>query len=113
MPETYARVETTTDLDRLFAQSDQHDVVLFNHDPWCPISGRAIKEMNQVAHDVALIDVSRFHAITSAVAERTRVRHESPQVLILRRGQATWSASHFAITAESVNQAVSATDSDR
>jgi hypothetical protein len=36
------------------------------------------------------------------------VRHESPQVIVLRAGRAAWSASHFRITADAVRGALDA-----
>ncbi len=56
--------------------------------------------------EVALIDVRRFHRLGQAVARRTGVRHESPQVIVLRDGAAVWDADHRAITAEAVAEAV-------
>lgn len=104
MPDTYRRVETIADLDRLFRESDERVVVLFNHDPWCPISGRAFREMSKVECNVAIVDVSRARDVTAEIAQRTGVRHESPQVLVLHGGREVWNASHFAISAEAVDQ---------
>ena len=56
--------------------------------------------------DVVLIDVRRFHRLGQAVARRSGVRHESPQVLVLRDGAAAWDADHWRIMAEAVAAAV-------
>jgi bacillithiol system protein YtxJ len=50
--------------------------------------------------------VQSARELSRRVAEQTGIRHESPQAIILRNGQAVWSASHFDITAEAVEQAV-------
>jgi len=50
--------------------------------------------MMRLEADSPLSDVRRAHALSRAVAERTGVRHESPQVIVPRRGRAGWSASH-------------------
>jgi bacillithiol system protein YtxJ len=50
--------------------------------------------MMRLEADIPLIDVRRAHALSRAVEERTGVRHESPQVIVPRRGRAGWSASH-------------------
>jgi bacillithiol system protein YtxJ len=96
-------------LDDLLQRSQTETVILFNHDPWCPISGRAYKQMEQIDDDVTLVDVSQEKALTREIQSRTGVRHESPQVIILRDGQPAWSATHFAITADAV---LDATTSD-
>ena len=107
MPAEFIEVSSVDDLNTLFDQSATATVILYNHDPYCPISARAIREMQKVNDTVALIDVSRGQQLSSAIAERTGIRHESPQVIVLKGGHPTWNASHFAITAGAVEQATS------
>jgi bacillithiol system protein YtxJ len=57
--------------------------------------------------NVDLVDVASRHDIVRAIEARTGVRHESPQVLLLRHRQTVWSASHFAITAAAMTKAAS------
>jgi bacillithiol system protein YtxJ len=92
-------------LDDLLDQSRTETVILFNHDPYCPISARAFSQMEQLGDEVMLVDVSRERTLTGEIQSRTGVRHESPQVIVLRDGQPTWSASHFQITTEAVQTA--------
>lgn len=97
-------------LDDLLEQSRTETVVLFNHDPHCPISARAFSQMEQVGNEVMLVDVSRERSLTREIQGRTGVHHESPQVIVLRDGQPAWSASHFAITTDAVQDATNAAD---
>lgn len=94
-------------LDTLLERSQSKAVILFNHDPYCPISARAYGQMEQLDEDVVLIDVSRERSLTREIQGRTGVRHESPQVIVLRDGRPTWSASHFQITTDAVEEAAS------
>ncbi len=97
-------------LEALIERSRQAPVVLFKHSLTCPISAFAYSEMLRLAPDVAkataLVVVQRARAVSSEIAARTSVRHESPQAIILRNGTAVWSASHYDITAEAVEGAV-------
>ncbi len=93
-------------LDPLFAASRTTPTLLFLHDPGCPISRAAYKEVMRLDGEVPLLDVRGARALTRAVEERTGVRHESPQIFVLSGGQAVWSASHYAITTEAVANAV-------
>lgn len=93
-------------LDALFARSAEEPVLLLNHDPWCPISARALAEVRLLDEQVAVVDVSRDHALTREIERRTHVRHESPQLFILLAGQANWSASHLAVTASATAAAL-------
>jgi len=99
---TFVRVSDDSELDRLFDQSHENSVVLYLHDPYCPISARAYDRVTDAGGDVHLIDVSRQHALNRAVEQRTGVRHESPQVFVLRDGKPVWYASHNRISTESL-----------
>lgn len=91
--------------DELLARSHDAPVILFKHSTTCPISAAAYKEMAEVQSPVALVVVQRARDVSREVEARTGVRHESPQTIILRDGQAKWSASHWNITAEAVARA--------
>ncbi len=93
-------------LEHLFARSQDTPVLVFNHDRGCPISATAYIQMLRLGRDIPLIDVTREEDITHTLAQRTGVKHESPQVIVLRYGRAVWSASHFAITPGAVEQAL-------
>lgn len=93
-------------LGQLLDRSHQAPVLLFKHDTACPISAAAHREMSQLAEAVSLIDVNSADDVSREIETRTGVRHESPQVLILRNGDAVWSASHYNITAATVAEAM-------
>ena len=80
-------------------------VLLFLHDPSCPASVAAHREVARLGGEVALVDVARAHDVKRAIEDRTGVRHASPQVIVLHGGRVLWSASHFAITAAAVERA--------
>jgi bacillithiol system protein YtxJ len=93
-------------LERLVESSNSGPVIIFKHSVTCPISAHAYREMSQMGGEVALVVVQKARDVSSAVEERTGVRHESPQAIVLRNGRAVWSASHFDITSDAVEQAV-------
>jgi bacillithiol system protein YtxJ len=62
--------------------------------------------MSEVANEVSLVVVQRARDVSSEIASRTGVRHESPQAIVLRNGEAVWSASHYDITSDAVEQAL-------
>jgi bacillithiol system protein YtxJ len=51
-----------------------------------------------------LVDVRAERPQSQLIAARAGVRHESPQIIILRRGSAVWSASHGDITAGAIQR---------
>ncbi len=95
-------------LDQLFAASLTTPQVLFLHDPGCPLSlwaAHAVKQLHELDR-VAVLDVSRHQPLGRLVEQRTGVRHASPQLLLLRGGEAVWSASHGRIHAAAVRDAL-------
>jgi bacillithiol system protein YtxJ len=112
MNEMSGRLENIDDLEKAFRRSDDEPVVLFNHDPWCPVSARAHRLMSAIPQPIALVDVSQSRDLTSEIARRTGIRHESPQVLVVRNREARWSSSHSAITVEGVVAAMQSAESD-
>lgn len=101
----FVAVGDTEGLDNLFEASNEGPVVLFLHDPYCPISARAHRQVQSAGGLVHLVDVSRQHELNRVIEERTGVRHESPQAFVLRHGRPIWFASHCAIITEGVASA--------
>lgn len=93
-------------LDELFTLSYSKPVVIFKHSMTCPISSNAYEQMSQLDHEVSLIVVQRARDLSRELETRTGVRHESPQAIILRNGQAVWNASHWRVTRDAVEQAL-------
>lgn len=93
---------TTQECDALFG----HELtIVFKHSPTCPISlfaHREVMRFRKAQPDalVFLVSVRRACDVARHIAERTGVRHESPQIVVLRRGVVVAAASHDEITAE-------------
>jgi monothiol bacilliredoxin len=95
-------------LEELINNSNSRPVVIFKHSNSCPISAVAYREMEDMDGDVSLIEVQSARDVSLEIASRTGVRHESPQVIVLRDGKAVWNASHFDVKARDVAEAVQA-----
>ncbi|MCA1621710.1 MAG: bacillithiol system redox-active protein YtxJ [Acidobacteria bacterium] len=106
METNFSPVSDAAALEELFARSHEEPVLLFKHSDACPISARAYGQMEQVKTPVSIVVVQQSRDLSREVAERTGVRHETPQALVLRNGRAVWNASHFDITSDVVEQAV-------
>jgi bacillithiol system protein YtxJ len=106
METNFSPVSDAAALEELFARSHTEPVLLFKHSNACPISARAYREMAGVTTPVSIVVVQQSRNVSREVEQRTGVRHETPQALVLRNGRAVWNASHFDITADVVEQAV-------
>jgi bacillithiol system protein YtxJ len=110
----YNRLTSVAELDPLFADSGERPVLFFKHSLTCPISGAAFREYERFLEEqpeggdtvFTLVEVQNAREVSNAIAERTGVRHESPQALLLRDGEVTWHASHWSIKANELAGAV-------
>jgi bacillithiol system protein YtxJ len=106
MENRFVPVNDRQELEQLITRSHDAPVLLFKHSSTCPISATAYKEMTKLARDIALVVVQSSRDVSRAIEARTGIRHESPQALVLRRGEAVWSASHWNVTADAVERAL-------
>jgi bacillithiol system protein YtxJ len=113
MEKPFTPVTDPQELDALWEASHDAPVILFKHDPYCGISARAHAELSELGGEIPTIDVAHDTEIAQAVTKRTGIRHESPQVIVLRDGHPVWSASHFDITAAAVTDVLSAQPANR
>ena len=96
---------TTQEFDGL---AEQELIVVFKHSPTCPVSLYAHHEVSRFCAErpevpVYLVSVRRRRDVSRHIADRTGVTHESPQVLVFRRGEVIGSASHEDITVNSLS----------
>jgi len=102
----FVRITDTKSFEDLAERSKERPMVIFKHSLTCPISAAAYQQMEQFNGEVALVEVQRARALSTEIESRLGVAHESPQVIVMSKGQVVWNASHFKITAEAVADAV-------
>lgn len=105
MENHFIPVKDSVAVDQLVERSNAEPVLVFKHDPYCPISAAAHRQLEQLGYDIPIVDVAHDQVVAQDVAARTGVEHASPQTILLRNGQAVWSASLHAITADAVTTA--------
>ena len=106
MGNKFFRIDDRTAFDDLISGSKEKAVIVFKHSNACPISARAYREMEKLEDQVNMIEVQAAPELSRELASMTGVRHESPQVILLRDGKAVWNASHFDVNAATVSKAL-------
>ena len=99
---SFVNLDSIEKLDELFEKSKQTPVVLFKHSITCPISTDASSQMSIVEADVNLVIIQISRQISDEIESRTNLRHESPQAIVLKDGKPIFYASHYKITADSI-----------
>jgi len=105
-------VETIDALNELLAGTALRPALIFKHSLSCGTSAMAMEEMTDLVAagplevEFVLVRVQAARAVSEAIATRLKVRHESPQVLLIRNEQVIWSATHWNVTAAAVRAAL-------
>ncbi len=102
MKAQFIELSSIDQLDELFEVSKRKPVLIFKHSSTCPISANVFDEISEVDSTIFLITVQKSREISNALAEKTNIRHESPQAIILRNGAPIFCESHYEITSENV-----------
>jgi bacillithiol system protein YtxJ len=106
MGNRFLEIDDRSALESLMSDSKQKPVIVFKHSNACSISARAYREMEKMEADVNILVVQSARDVSRELANLTGVRHETPQVIVLRDGKAVWNASHFDVQAGAVAEAV-------
>lgn len=102
----FQKIQDHEALQELLKQSQDKPVIIFKHSTACPISTGAYEEMAGLGGEVALVEVQSARDLSREIATSTGIKHESPQVIILRHGKPVWHSSHWNITKEKVEKAL-------
>ena len=106
MSNKFFRIDDRAALENLLTDSKQKPVIVFKHSNACSISARAYREMEKFDGQVNILEVQSARDVSCELADLTGIRHETPQVIVLRDGKAVWNASHFDVTAGDVAKAL-------
>ena len=92
----------------------QEFVLLYKHSPLCGLCDIAIAEVNAFVEanpdvPVWLVDVISQRPMSQRLAAMLDVEHESPQVIMVRRGASVWDGSHRRVTRARLEEAMAAT----
>jgi bacillithiol system protein YtxJ len=89
-------------LDEIVAFSNQKPVVIFKHSTRCSISSmvksRLERSESPEGVDFYYLDLIQYRPVSNQVAEEFSVWHESPQLLLINKGECTYDESHTGIS---------------
>lgn len=94
---------TEDDFEQFLAASMTRPVFLYKHSTACGVSAWAWVQFSRFAEENMQAEYRRVlvrenHTLSLSIADKSGVRHESPQVILFQNGKAVASLSHRAIT---------------
>jgi len=100
-------------LDRFIADAGDAPAIVFKHSNTCGISARVYREMSQVTRPVGIVIVQHARDVSDEIERRFGIQHETPQALIVRGDNVLWSASHYAVKAHAIEEALGAVSGEQ
>lgn len=100
----FIELDSNEKLEELFEKSGERPVALFKHSQTCPISANIYYEISETEAEINLVVVQKARQISNEIAERTGIRHETPQAIVLKDGKVIYHASHYNITVEDIEE---------
>lgn len=95
-------LESMAQLDEIKINSAKRAQLIFKHSTTCGVSSMVLKMFNgsfdtNLDCDLYFLPIQSHRELSNAIAEKFGVRHESPQLLILKDGKVSFHTSHGAI----------------
>lgn len=106
MKARFNEVNTIEEIDSLIEKSNEQAVIFFKHSTTCPISHGVHREVSNADAEINLIIVQTARAVSNHIAEKTGVRHESPQAIVVKNGEVVYHASHYDVTADDLENSL-------
>ena len=104
-------LQSLSDLDQALADP-KGTVVLYKHSTQCGICDGAIEEIEQFLKDhpasgeFYYLDLLAHRDVSTAIAQRLGVKHESPQAIVLESGKVAAVLNHRAIRVPALEKAL-------
>ncbi len=97
----WINLTTQEQLEELIAKSKVKPQAIFKHSTRCSISSMAKNRLDKNAHfedmDFHFLDLLRYRNLSNKIAADFNVRHQSPQILLIKNAECVYDESHSGI----------------
>jgi len=107
-PFPWKHITSPEELETAWAGSHGKPAVFFKHSTRCSISSMALRSfqsdwnLGEMRFDLYFIDLIAHRDVSNALAEKSAVVHQSPQVIVANGEKSIYNASHEQIRAEKI-----------
>ena len=97
-------------ISEISESSHKKPVIIFKHSTRCSVSRLALKQFEREFDidasqiDCYFLDLLNFKEISNQIGEHFAVQHQSPQLILVQNGQATYNVSHSEIDASDLKK---------
>jgi len=111
LPDPIIKIETTDQLEELLDENPNKKIFLLKNSTQCPISATAKQEFETfvVKHEdknliFCRVDVIEYREVSNRIEELLKVKHESPQLLVIKNSKLLFHTSHDDVTMERLEE---------
>lgn len=103
-------IDSEVVLTEIVKESFQKPQVIFKHSTRCSISSMAKNRLERKAdgmeEDFYLLDLIAHRNLSIKISQDFKVYHESPQVLLISRGECVYDESHMGINLDEIQEQI-------
>lgn len=90
-------------LDKIIRDSHKQTIILFKHSTRCSISNMALNRITSnwdLDENISFyfLDLLKYRELSNQIENIFNIKHESPQMLLIREGKCFYTVSHNAIS---------------
>lgn len=95
-------------IEQVLERSKNKPQIIYKHSTRCAVSSIALFSLQGLSADTKeqadfnFLNVIDQRELSKFVSEKLQIRHESPQLLLIRDGEVEWHGSHYEVKAETV-----------
>lgn len=95
-------------INELITESGSIPIVIYKHSSRCGLSYMTENKLEsgwevlKPKVNLYFLDVIRYRNVSAAVAERFNIRHQSPQILVIKNGICVYNTSHHEINVDTI-----------
>lgn len=103
-------IDSVHDIEAIIERSHTLPCLILKHSTACPISSMAKNRLEKQwdlaaeSMETYYLDLIRHRDVSNYIAAEFGIRHESPQVLVIRDGKCVYDASHLDIRVDELRQ---------
>ncbi|SRR5699024_241757 len=100
------------EVEEVLEKTNENPAFIFKQSTTCPISAEAFEQFKSYVetdarpYDAYFVKVRETRPVSNEIADKLGIEHQSPQMFLVKNGQAVWNASHRDITVENIVEAV-------
>ncbi|WP_391120163.1 bacillithiol system redox-active protein YtxJ [Psychrobacillus sp. L3] len=104
----YEEITSVNQWKDILEESKKQPVLLLKHSTTCPVSAHAFGEFTSFDSTIKtyLVKVIESRAVSNEIGNDLAIKHESPQVFLIAKGESVWNTSHWKITKKELAKAV-------